>query len=151
VKPQRPARRLDALASLRALHQLAGRVLRKGPLGDEQQEPVRLVASRLGKRIGGLVGRPLPRIANHHRHFEPEAIPDGRFQLRLQRLRPGRCGEDDVAALDIGLHIVPAELRAQAAKLRHRQLAAADVDGSEEGDQTGHVPTCLTHGGSASQ
>ena len=47
--------------------------------------------------------------------------------------------------------IVPAELGAQDPKLRHRQLAAADVDGSEQGDETGHVPTCLTHGGSASQ
>ncbi|MGY4359938.1 hypothetical protein ACVW0J_006431 [Bradyrhizobium sp. i1.7.7] len=74
--------------------------------------------------------------------------PDRRAGVGVQALFEGgldysfrlAAREDDVAARNIGAHGGEAELLAHGLELTHRQLAgAADIDGTQQGDEAAHL------------
>ena len=64
-----------------------------------------------------------------------ERVTDAAFVLRT---RPGRV-EHDVATVDVGPHLLVAQLLEDLDDPRHRDGALADVDGTEERDTSGHA------------
>src|SRR5438874_1118026 len=102
-----------------------------------------LVALRVGRiaavRVPPDDRRELGFRAQDDRDLQAEALGDHALDLAANTLRFGAALEDDVAALQVRLHLAEAGLLERRAQLRHRDpVARADVDPAEQSHVAGH-------------
>ena len=105
----------------------------------QQLEAVRSAAARRGEGIGGGELRPFRPGADDDRHVEAELAREDLLERRLERRVAAGGLEDDVAALDVGGDVGPAELAAKLAQRRHRQLAPPDIDRPQQRQPVPHA------------
>ena len=113
-----------------------GRLLRQ-----QHQQIARRLPREIREGVGVGVSSPLLPGADDGRRLIAVMFPDQRLDRRL-RLGPaaGRV-EHDIAALDIGGDITPAEFCDLRAQLRHRELASTDIHRPEQSHHPRHVGT----------
>ena len=115
-------------------HELGGgRLLEEGHLVELR------VLRDLPERVALHHGGELAARAHHNRDVETEPISDEAPDVASDLLRGRLAREHDVAALDVGAHVVEALVLEGLAKVRHRDpIARGDVDASQQHDQPGH-------------
>ena len=85
-------------------------------------------------------GRELGFRAHDDRDLQAESLGDHPLDLAANVLRLGATLEDDVATLQVRLHLAEAGLLQGHPQLRHRDpVARADVDPAEEDDVARHA------------